>query len=265
MKVTQLPPSPMQEIIVEREPPLAWVTLNRPAKRNAVTSAMWQRLPQLASELGGDGQVRVIILQGAGGAFSAGADIEQMRAGLTDAAAMRVMQAAVQTGQLAWANLDRPTIAAIDGPCTGGGCGLALACDLRLATPNSVFAVPPAKLGLVYSLADSRRLTNLVGPARAKHILFTGEQLTAEEALAAGLINRIVAQHELTAAARQLARTIANNAQNSVRAAKHIVNAIAAGQDTEDAVSLRFYNESFASPEFREGANAFLGKRPPKF
>ena len=130
----------MSEIKLERSPPLAWVTFNRPTRRNAISTAMWQRLPQLAEAISSDLQIRVALLRGAGNeAFSAGADIDEMQRNRTDEAAMRRMQDGVQVGQRAWSRVPQPTIAMIDGACAGGGCGLALACDLRVATPRSFF------------------------------------------------------------------------------------------------------------------------------
>ena len=158
-----------------------------------------------------------------------------------------------------------PTLAAIRGACTGGGCGLALTCDLRLATPDAFFAIPPAKLGLAYSLADTKRLYDLVGPSRAKEILFTGRRVSAPEALEIGLINEIVPADALEQHAAALARDIAGNAGNSVRAAKAVVNMITAGVLAETPESRRYYDESFASPEFLEGARAFIEKRPARF
>lgn len=256
----------MSQIKFERAPPLAWITLDRPAKRNAISSAMWQRIPAIAHDVAADRKIRVALLQGAGdAAFSAGADIEEMRQALGHPVAMRAMQAAVQLGQQEWSQIPQPTIAVIDGICAGGGCGLALACDLRLATARSTFTIPPAKLGLVYSLADTRRLVAVVGPARAKEMLFTGRHVAADEALAIGFINAIVPPDELTERATQLALSIAGQAQSSVRSAKRIVNLIVAGQVTESAESQALYDESFSSDDFREGALAFRDKRKPQF
>jgi len=171
----------------------------------------------------------------------------------------------VLDAQVAWERLPMPTLAVIRGACTGGGCGLALACDLRLATPDAFFAIPPAKLGLAYSLADTKRLHDLVGPSRAKEILYTGRRILAEEALSLGLINEIVAAEALEERAVSLAREIADNAGNSVRAAKAVVNMITAGVLAETPESRRYYDESFSSPEFLEGARAFMEKRRPRF
>jgi enoyl-CoA hydratase/carnithine racemase len=256
----------MNEIKVEHQPPLLTVTLNRPDKRNAITSAMWQALPSIATSIETDSTLRVALLRGAGHeAFSAGADIEEMRANIQDAAAMKVMQDAVQIAQNAWASIAKPTIALIDGACAGGGCGLALASDLRLATPRSFFAIPPAKLGLVYSLADTARLVAAVGAARAKELLYTGRRVDADEAFAIGLVNAVVPADELEARGRALALEIARSAPTTVAAAKRIVNMVAAGQVLETDASVALYANSFTSGDFREGATAFLEKRPPKF
>jgi enoyl-CoA hydratase/carnithine racemase len=255
----------MSDIQIEFEPPLAWVSINRADKRNALTSTMWLELPKIVAKLEARDDLRVVLLQGRGGGFSAGADIAEMQANLNNSDAMRVMQQATQEGQEAWHQLGLPTIALISGACFGGGCGLAVACDLRLATPDARFAITPAKLGLAYSLADTRRLVDLVGPARAKQILFTAASFEANEALAMGLVNRIVPAAELATAARVLAQSIAAQAPNSVRIAKTVVNMIAAGHRQETAQTLALFNDSFASPQFKEGAAAFLEKRPPRY
>ena len=247
-------------------PPLAEVMLNRPDKRNAITSGMWQALLDAARQLGQDESLRVILLSAAGSeAFSAGADIVEMQSYLADPPRMKAMQDVVLESQMAWEQIPIPTIALLQGACTGGGCGLALACDLRLATPDTFLAIPPAKLGLAYSLADSKRLYDLVGPSRAKEILYTGRRVAANEALQLGLINEIIPAAELRARAHQLANDIAANAGNSVRAAKAVIDMLSAGVHAETAESRRYYEESFDSAEFREGALAFLQKRRPNF
>jgi enoyl-CoA hydratase/carnithine racemase len=240
---------------------VARITIDRPERRNAMSSAMWQALPRIAHELESREDVRVVLMRGAGGAaFSAGADIAEMQAQLAEPEALRITQGAVQIAQDAWARLDRPTIALICGACTGGGCGLALACDLRIATPESFFAIPPAKLGLVYSLIDTRRVVDQVGPSRAKEILFTGRRFAAAEALEWGMLNRIVAAAQLEAEGRALALEIASCVQSSVRASKRIINAIAGGATAETEESQRLYSESFWSPEFKAATAAFLAR-----
>lgn len=256
----------MSELLTDIVPPMGRVTLNRPDKRNALNSAMWVDLTRLAAQLSQDDRLRVVLLTGAGHeAFSAGADILEMRQSLADPPKMRAMQQAVLDAQVAWERIPIPTIAMIRGACTGGGCGLALSCDLRIATPDAFFAIPPAKLGLAYSLADTKRLYDLVGPSRTKEILYTGRRIDASEALRLGVINQIVRPDELEPYTLALAAEIASNAANSVRAAKAVVNLISAGTDAETPASQRYYDESFSSPEFLEGARAFMEKRVPKF
>jgi enoyl-CoA hydratase/carnithine racemase len=256
----------MAGLLSELSPPIARVTLDRPDKRNALSSAEWLGLRDVAARIATDPALRVALLQGAGDvAFSAGADITEMHRNLGDPAHMRVMQQAVLDAQADWSAIPIPTIAVVRGACTGGGCGLALACDLRIASPEAFFAIPPARLGLAYSLADTKRLQDLVGPSRTKEILFTGRRIGAAEALALGMINEIVAAESLAARADALAREIAANAGNSVRAAKTVADMIAAGTSHETPASRRFYDESFDSPEFAEGSRAFIEKRPPRF
>jgi len=256
----------MSDLVTDIHPPIARITINRPERRNAISSAMWQELEAIAARLNDDAAIKVVVITGAGdAAFSAGADILEMQQALSDPPRMKVMQQAVLDAQVAWERLPMPTLAVIRGACTGGGCGLALACDLRLATPDAFFAIPPAKLGLAYSLADTKRLHDLVGPSRAKEILYTGRRILAEEALSLGLINEIVAAEAFEERAVSLAREIADNAGNSVRAAKAVVNMITAGVLAETPESRRYYDESFSSPEFLEGARAFMEKRRPRF
>lgn len=249
------------------EAPLAWLTLDRLEKRNAVTHGMWVAIEAAAQRLSADGDhVRVALVRGAGvEAFSAGADIQEMRDNLPHPQRMRDMQDAVQRALDGWAGVPQPTVAVIRGACTGGGCALALACDLRLATPESFFMVPPARLGLVYSLADTKRLVDAVGIARARELLFSARRIGAEEALQWGLVQRIVPGDRIEQAARELALDIARNAQSSVRAAKRVIGLIAAGASRETAESRALYDEAFFSPDFHEGAQAFMEKRPPRF
>jgi len=256
----------MNDLVTDIHPPIARVTINRPDQRNAISSAMWQELEDIAARLHGDRTIKIAIITGAGhAAFSAGADIREMQQVLADPPRMTVMQQAVLDAQVAWERLPMPTLAVIRGACTGGGCGLALSCDLRVATPDAFFAIPPAKLGLAYSLADTKRLHDLVGPSFTKEILYTGRRILAEEALSLGLINEIVAAEALDERVVTLAREISGNADNSVRAAKAVVNMIMAGVLTETAESRRYYDESFSSPEFLEGVRAFMEKRRPRF
>lgn len=249
---------------LERDGAVARLLIDRAERRNAMTQAMWERLPALVGEAMADDAVRVLILTSAApGIFCAGADIHEFAA-CSGAADWRVAnQAAIRSSQYALAHADKPVIAAIDGDCVGGGCGLAIACDLRIASPRARLGITPAKLGIVYSLFDTKLLVDLVGPARARRILFTGALHRADEALSVGLVDEVA--DDPLAAADAMARVIAGNAQHSVRASKAIIRRILDGQPDDDDATLALFRDAFTLPDFAEGVAAFRGKRRPEF
>src|SRR5690606_830378 len=168
---------------------VARLLIDRAEKRNAFTQAMWEAFPGILAQAMEDPAVRVLILQSAApGVFSAGADIAEFATGARDPEWRARNQAAIRRAQYELARAPKPVIALVDGDCVGGGCGLALACDMRVASPRSRFGITPAKLGLVYSLHDTKLLVDLVGPAQAKRILYTAELLGAGEAVRIGLV-----------------------------------------------------------------------------
>jgi enoyl-CoA hydratase/carnithine racemase len=245
---------------LERHGAIAHLILDRAAKRNAITQAMWERFPELIGEAMADDGVRVLLLRAAEpGAFSAGADIAEFATGVGDPRWRERNQAAIATAQLTLAGAPKPTVALIEGDCVGGGCGLAIACDLRVATAAARFGITPAKLGLVYSLHDTKLLVDLVGPGQAKRILFTAGLIDAAEAHRIGLVDL------LDTDALALADTIAGNSAHTVREAKAMVRRIVHGQAEDDAVTRMLFAAAFTGPDFAEGVGAFLAKRRPVF
>jgi len=169
-------------IILERKDSHATLRLNRPDKRNALTLGMWRRMIALLKEAEDDPSIRVLVVAGAGNTFAAGADIEEMKAVFGDPATASAIAEITYDAQEALHRFPKPTLAMIRGACVGGGCGIALCCDLRFADRSAKLGITPGKLGLVYSLADTKRLVEAVGPAVAKDILYTGRIVEAVEA-----------------------------------------------------------------------------------
>ncbi|GAY23077.1 MULTISPECIES: enoyl-CoA hydratase/isomerase family protein [Sphingobium] len=249
---------------LERDGAVATLLIDRPRQHNAMNQEMWERLPQLVQEAMADEAIRVLILTSAApGLFCAGADIHEFARHSGEEDWRVANQAAIRATQYALAHAEKPVIAAIDGDAIGGGCGMAIACDLRIASPSARLGITPAKLGIVYSLFDTRLLVDLVGPARAKRILFTAALHDAEDALAIGLIDQIAPAPLETAV--ELARRMAANAQHSIRSSKAIVRRILDGQADDDAETLAMFRDAFTLPDFQEGVQAFRDKRRPRF
>jgi enoyl-CoA hydratase/carnithine racemase len=253
-------------LVVDRDGAVATLCLNRPESRNAISLEMYQAFPGILRDLDDDDQVAVIVLRGAGqAAFAAGADIGEFQRVRANATSARVYNEYVSGAELAVEQVTKPTIAMVHGFCIGGGCGLALACDLRFADTAARFAITPSKLGLVYNLDSTKRLVDLVGPSRAKWVLMSGQQLDAPTALRLGLVDEVVEPDELATLTYDFARLLTTRAQYSVRAAKHIVARIMAGQAVDDAETTALRDESFDTSDYAEGVRAFLEKRPPRF
>ena len=261
------PKSPLQsDIVIDRDDPaVVVVTLNRPARRNAVSLAMWNELGRIFTQLGDDRDVRAIILTGAGGVFSAGADISEfniVRATIEDG---RAYEAAADHCQTAIASCPKPTIAAISGPCYGGAVGISLACDFRVADQSAYFAIPAARLSNVYGVVETRAVFDAVGLAVAKDVLFTGRRYEADEAHRMGLATHL-ADVDALASARKLAVDLSASAPLTIKGAKVVLEAIARGETElrKDAIQ-SVMDEAIASADYKEGVAAFANKRDPQF
>lgn len=254
------------DLIVERQGAVATLVLNRPKSHNAITIGMYSELPEIVSALDDDPAVKVIVVRGAGEkSFASGADISEFERERGNAKSAKNYNERVAEAEHALEGLKKPTIAMIHGYCIGGGAGLALACDIRFADTKGRFAITPGKLGLVYSLESTKRVTDLVGPARAKWILMSGLQIPAERALSLGLFDELSAPEELEQFTYDFAETITTRAQFSVRAGKEMVRRVVSGQVADDEETIDLRNSSFDTEDFSEGVAAFLAKRPPNF
>lgn len=257
---------PAADTIFQIEPPLAFLTFNRPDARNAMTWGMYDALVEACEEVDRNDAVRVFILRGAGGkAFAAGTDISQFQRFGSENDGVKYEQHISDV-------LDRlervakPTIAQIEGVAVGSGCAIAVTCDLRAATPESVFGIPIARtLGNCVTGTTYSRLVELVGPGIAKDVMFTGRLVPAAEAQAIGLLSRVFPADAIEAAVRTLASEIAANAPLTIRATKEMTRRLMAkrriaSEETRDLVEL-----CYGSEDFKEGVAAFLAKRPPRW
>jgi enoyl-CoA hydratase/carnithine racemase len=265
---TRPQPRPLQpsDIGVDRSNgAIVVVTLNRPQRRNALTLAMWTELGRIFTGFNAEGAVRAVILTGAGGAFSAGADISEFAAVRATPEEGRAYEATTSRCEAAIAACSKPTIAAISGPCYGGGVGVALSCDFRVADNSAHFAIPAARLSNVYGIVETRALSDAVGIAAAKEVLFTGRRYDADEAHRIGL-----ATHRADGAALEgaveLARSMLKSAPLTIKGTKIVLDAIARNQtDLRNGAITEVMDEAMASADYREGVTAFAEKRDPRF
>lgn len=255
------------ELLTHTESGIGYLRFNRPAKHNAISFDMWCGMAEAIDAFASDDSVRVIVLSGEGGkAFSSGADISQFEKQRTSPDAVEVYNAALGAACQKLTNIPKPTIAKIQGYCIGGGLATALCCDLRIATSDSSFAIPAAKLGVGYSYDALANLTGCVGPACAKEILFTGRRFTAAEAYDMGLINRLVETDELDRFTSDYAETIGANAPLTIKACKRIIAEISKDPDQRDLqMCEQLVEDCFASNDYKEGRQAFVEKRKPAF
>ena len=257
---------PAAETNLQIEPPLAFLTFNRPEARNAMTWAMYDALGEACAEVDRNDMVRVLVLRGAGGkAFAAGTDISGFQSFETPDDGVRYEQHI--SGVLDRLELvTKPTIAQIEGVAAGAGCMIAATCDLRVASAESTFGIPIARtLGNCVSGGGFSRLVQLVGPGYAKEMLLTGRLMSAAEAKAIGLVNSVVAADALDRVVHELALTIASNAPLTLQATKEMSRRLAAKGRLDSLETRDLIARCYASADFREGVTAFLAKRPPRW
>jgi len=236
------------------------LTFARPESRNSLTRPLCAAIRAALTEAAADGQVRAVVIQGSGGSFASGADLAELGDRASSLESYRELRA---TQELLYV-LDRPTVAAIDGFCIGAGLSLALACDIRIGTPRSVFAAPPARLGLLYSDRELWRLTLRIGSARSRDLLFTGRRVSAAEALQLGLIERLSDGDGLDASLDEVLQQIAACAPRALRRTKQQILRL----EREGAAGVRddtLAEEALFDADGVEGIAAFLERRAPRF
>jgi enoyl-CoA hydratase/carnithine racemase len=256
----------MSHTVFETDGPIATLTFNRPEARNAMTWEMYEALVAACERVDADGELRVLVLRGAGGkAFVAGTDISQFQS-------FRDREDGIKYEERLDRVLDRleqvskPTIAQVQGVAVGGGCAIALTCDLRVATPESTFGIPIARtLGNCLSATSYSRLVDLMGPSRVKDLMFTGRLMDGAEAYHAGLIARLVSADTIDGVTRALAVEIAANAPLTLRATKELLRRLAARRRLSPGDDADIVEMCYTSDDFREGVTAFLAKRKPQW
>ncbi len=253
-------------IYMNKEDEIAEIVLNRPDKLNALNAEVWQGIIELFGQAGDDPDIKVVILRsGAPRAFAAGADISEFPIVHATAESAADYHDKIRTAYNAISDLNKPTIAMVRGVCFGGGCAIALNCDLRYADTTSRFCIPPAKLGIAYSLLETKRLSDLIGPSRAKEMLMGAKVIEAREALSIGLATRLFEPEDLESETRAFAENLCNLSQFTVRAVKAMVGEILEGATDETETSRRLRVEGFQGPDYIEGRDAFLEKREATF
>ncbi len=246
---------------------VAWLVLRNPARLNAVRLEMWQALPAAIGALSADAAVRVVVMRGAGDdAFASGADISEFRTHRADAASAAAYERVTAEAFAALLACEKPLVAMIRGVCIGGGLAIAACADLRVAADDARFALPAARLGLGYHQSGVERLVRLLGPSIAAEVFFTARQYTATDALAIGLVNRVVAAADLEQFTTEYVTAIAANAPLTLRAAKRSIGESDQPPERRDPAAVaRLIAACFESEDYAEGVRAFLEKRRPRF
>jgi enoyl-CoA hydratase/carnithine racemase len=246
-------------------PAIGELILSQPARRNALNAAMWTHLPVILDKAAKMKTLRALIVRGEGDHFASGADISEFETLYATATNAKRISDDIAAGLNALAEFPMPTIAMIRGACVGGGCGIALCCDIRFADNTSKYAITPAKLGLVYPFSDVQRLIETIGIPNAKDMLLSARLIQAKSALKMGLINQLFKVDSLEKKTLKYAEGLTSISPESLRVTKNMFAAYQAGQTEETAQSIKWFLEGFSSADFREGYKAFLEKRKPDF
>ena len=255
------------KLLLEKDGALGWIIFNQPEKRNAVSQEMWQAMAEYIDEVEKDDAIRVVILRGAGDHFVSGADISQFKDRRKNAADEAEYRRISGRGNDALTRLQKPLLAMIHGVCIGGGVGIAITTDLRIAADDARFGIPAARLGLGYHYKGMDKLMHLIGPASTKELFFTARtDFTAQDALRMGLVNQVVPKAELETFTRDYAQKIARNAPLTIKSAKNTVEQLLKpSQERDFALLDKLMADCFNSEDYQEGVKAFGEKRRPEF
>ena len=255
------------QMLAARDGGIGLITFNQPEKRNAMSMEMWLGLGEILDEYSADDTIGVVVLSGAGDkAFVSGADISQFAKHRNSADSQKEYDRITGIGRQKLHNFGKPIISRIRGFCMGGGLAVAMATDIRIATPDSQFGIPAARLSIAYAPSSVRNLIDLVGPAHARMILYTARRIDGHEAERIGLINQCVAVEDLASTVMGIARAIAENAPLSVRASKLTIAEMLKDESRRDMDAIKTIGETcFNSADFKEGRTAFMEKRRPVF
>jgi enoyl-CoA hydratase len=259
--------SPTERVQAWTEASTLHIRFNNPARHNALSVDMWQAVPPLLAQAEQDESIRLVIFSGAGDkAFVSGADISQFEDMRAAREAVRHYEAMAEEALMAIYRCTRPTLACIRGYCIGGGVNVAISCDLRIASDDSVFAIPAARLGLGYRLSALKNLVDLVGVGAAKDLFFTARRIGAAEAKSLGLVTRVCVAGELPALLQEYTEAMAQNAPLTVFAGKRILQEILKPDaDLDRDLCQQLIRDCFESEDYAEGRRAFMEKRKPVF
>ncbi len=253
-------------VYLEKNRHTGWLMINRPDRKNALNIDMWRAIPPLVARAEADPEIKVLILSSAvPDIFCAGADISEFNLFINDPRARDDNRRAIRAACQVLEDFTKPTIAMISGPCIGGGCILALCCDMRFGDDKSRYGITPAKLGLVYGLSDTRRLLDQVGPAAGRDLLFSARIIDGETALRIGLISELFPAESLTEQTRKYADLLIDNSPHSLREIRKIIKRIQSGSRNDDKLSEEVFLSAFDGQDHKEGVNAFLNKRKPDY
>lgn len=260
-------PAATEKLIARKEGAIGWVVFNNPEKRNAMSLEMSEATAAAMEGYAKDPDIRLVILRGQGEkAFISGADISQFKDRRSNLEQVRAAEAISERCNKAIRECPKPVIAMIRGYCMGGGLGIAVACDLRIASDDSRFGIPAAKLGVGYRFAGVRRLSELVGPSFTAEIFYTGRQFSAQEALQMGLVNRVLSSADLEKHVMDCAATLTGNAPLTIAAVKRSLIELRKDPSERDlAACQKMVENCFASEDYLEGQKAFMEKRKPVF